>query len=83
MAFEHKEGYGALFKELEKKSANGPDYRGNVMVAGQVYELAGWIKQGAKGSFLSLKAQLPREQQEKREEKAAEVRRETKRDSAW
>ena len=62
MAFEHKEGYGAIFKDNKKASENGPDYRGNVMVGGVVYELAGWIKSGAKGNFLSLKAQLPREQ---------------------
>lgn len=57
MAYEHKEGYGAIFKETTKKSEKGPDYRGNVMVAGVLYELAGWIKTGGKGPFLSLKAQ--------------------------
>lgn len=64
MAFEHKEGYGAIFKDNKKQSENGPDYRGNVMVGGVVYELAGWIKTGGKGPFLSLKAQLPRDQQQ-------------------
>lgn len=74
MAFEHKEGYGALFKEHEKKSANGPDYRGNVMIGGTVYELAGWIKQGGKGSFLSLKAQEPREKRQPERQSRAPVR---------
>lgn len=65
MAFEHKEGYGAIFRDNKKTAENGPDYRGNVMVGGVVYELAGWIKNGGKGPFLSLKAQLPRDQASK------------------
>lgn len=61
MAYEPKDGYGNLFKEKEKKSENGPDYRGTLMVGGKVWEIAGWIKTGAKGNFLSLKGQEPRE----------------------
>ena len=64
MSYEHKEGYGALFKDNKKGSDKAPDYRGNIMVAGVVYELAGWIKTGAKGNFLSLKAQPQGDRQE-------------------
>ena len=67
MAYEPKDGYGGLFKETEKKSENGPDYRGNIMLGGQVYELAGWIKTGASGPFLSLKGQEPRAKPDSRE----------------
>lgn len=60
MAYEMREGYGNLFKETEKKSEKGPDYRGSIMLGGVVYEIAGWKKDGTKGTFLSLKGQLPR-----------------------
>lgn len=64
MAYEHREGYGAVFKETEKKNEKAPDYKGNIMLGGVVYEIAGWKKEGGKGTFLSLKGQLPRQQQE-------------------
>jgi hypothetical protein len=67
MAYEHKEGYGGLFKETEKKSEKGPDYKGNIMLGGVVYEIAGWKKEGGKGTFLSLKGQLPRDAKPKGE----------------
>ena len=60
MAYEHKESFGVLFKETEKKNEKGPDYRGNIMLGGKLYELAGWKKEGAKGTFLSLKGGEPR-----------------------
>ena len=55
--YQHKEGFGALFKS-EKKSDKAPDYKGTIMAGGNVYELAGWVKQGSKGSFLSLSAKV-------------------------
>lgn len=64
--YEPKEGYGGLFKETEKKSENGPDYRGNIMLGGVLYEIAGWKKEGKSGTFLSLKGQIPRQRQEPR-----------------
>jgi len=58
MSYEHKEGFGALFKSDKKGNEKAPDYKGTIMTGGNVYELAGWIKQGAKGSFLSLSAKV-------------------------
>jgi hypothetical protein len=66
MAYEQKESYGALFRETEKKNEKGPDYKGNIMLGGVVYELAGWKKEGTKGVFLSLKGQEPRQQDKPR-----------------
>ena len=55
MAYESKEGFGALFRN-EKKEGNQPDYRGTFKgLDGVEYDIAGWLKDGQKGKFLSLK----------------------------
>ena len=51
---------GVLFAELNKTNERGPDYTGKLDVNGTEYRLAGWKKQGARGTFLSLKVELPR-----------------------
>ncbi len=56
MAYEPKEGSGALFKNDKGDNKARPDYRGNVMVGGVEYELSSWIKEGAKGKWMSLSA---------------------------
>ena len=61
MSYEHREGSGSLFRNELKDSEKQPDYRGTLMVAGKVWEIAGWKKEGKKGTFLSLKAQEPRD----------------------
>lgn len=66
MAYEHREGQGALFRNEKKESEKHPDYKGTIMLGGQVYEIAGWKKEGSKGTFLSLKGQEPREKQKDR-----------------
>ena len=59
MSYEHKEGSGALFKNGKKEEGSKqPDYRGTIMLGGVVYEIAGWVKQGNKGSFLSLNGKV-------------------------
>lgn len=57
MSYEHKEGGGALFKN-HKKEGKQPDYRGNIMLGGIVYELAGWVKNSGKGPFLSISGKV-------------------------
>ena len=55
----NKPGFGNLFRN-KKQSESQPDFRGAVTTPdGQVFELAGWKKEGAKGSFVSLKIQEP------------------------
>lgn len=56
MAWEMREGGGSLFRN-EKENDKQPDYRGEIMLDGKVYKLAGWIKDGKSGKFLSLKGQ--------------------------
>ena len=69
MSYEHREGSGSLFRNELKDSEKQPDYRGTLMVAGKVWEIAGWKKEGKKGTFLSLKAQEPREKEAPRKDR--------------
>jgi uncharacterized protein (DUF736 family) len=57
-----REGQGSLFRNELKDSDKQPDYRGSLMIGGKVWEIAGWKKEGKKGTFLSLKAQEQRQQ---------------------
>ena len=53
---------GVLFKNDRKDSDKHPDYKGKVNVGGQEFWLSAWIKDGAKGKFMSLSVQ-PKEDQ--------------------
>lgn len=67
MSYEHREGSGSLFKNDKKEEGSKqPDYRGTIMLGGVVYEIAGWVKKGAKGSFLSLNGKVQGEAPPKR-----------------
>ena len=61
--YEQKEGQGSLFKNEKTTAENQPDYNGNIMQGGTLYELAGWVKETKAGKkMLSLKIsnrQLP------------------------
>lgn len=45
---------GVLFKNQRKESDKHPDYTGNINVDGTEFWLSAWIKDGAKGKFMSL-----------------------------
>ena len=45
---------GALFRNQGKEKDIQPDYNGDVTIAGTKYRLAGWLKTGKNGKFLSL-----------------------------
>lgn len=49
-----KDMSGALFRNDKGDNPKRPDYRGDVMIAGVKYKLAGWVKECSKGKFLSL-----------------------------
>jgi hypothetical protein len=55
--FIHKEGSGSFFQQ-QKKTDKAPDWKGEIMIAGNLYEVAGWNKQGKNGTFISLSAQV-------------------------
>lgn len=58
MAFEQKDGSGALFKNEDKDTEQHPDYRGSIKIHGQEYWLSAWIKEAKSGKkYMSLSAQ--------------------------
>lgn len=57
MAYEHREGGGTLFNNRKTKDSQ-PDYRGEVLLNGKLYEIAGWIKDGKNTSWISLSVRL-------------------------
>lgn len=59
---------GALFKNDRKEQANHPDYKGQINVAGVEYWLSAWIKEGAKGKYMSLSV-TPKEEAPKQAKK--------------
>lgn len=53
---------GALFVNDKAGNPKRPDYKGNLEINGQKYELAAWVRTPRKGKcdqFLSLKVSLP------------------------
>jgi len=44
MAYTPKDGYGAMHKNDKGDNPARPDYRGDIMLGGVVYEISGWIK---------------------------------------
>lgn len=67
MAFEQKEGNGALFKNEKKEKDSHPDYRGDAKIGGKDYWLSAWIKEGKNGKFMSLSIQSKEDAQGKRQ----------------
>lgn len=73
MAFEKKEGQGALFKNAKKAQPNHPDYRGDCLINGQECWISAWIKDGKQGKYMSLAiapkdAPAPKAEQQKQDE---------------
>jgi hypothetical protein len=63
MSYQQRDNSGALFKNDKGDNPSRPDYRGDVMVDGQQYEVAAWIKEGNKGKFMSLSLKPKEDQQ--------------------
>ena len=64
MAFTLKDGQGTLHKNDKGDNESRPDYRGDAMVEGVLYEVSGWLKDGAKGKWMSLSIK-PKQRPEK------------------
>jgi len=61
MAYEPRPNSGTLFKNDKQGNDKAPDYKGDLCLpTGEVIKIAGWIKQGAKGPFMSLSIDKPR-----------------------
>ena len=63
MAFELNEGQGTMFRnDRKEEGSKQPDYRGDLKLGGELLEVAGWIKEGKKGKFLSITVKPKQEQ---------------------
>lgn len=59
--FQNRPGSGALFRN-ETDNPKAPAYKGELCLEdGRMIRLAGWVKEGRKGKFLSLSIDKPRE----------------------
>jgi hypothetical protein len=47
-------GHGALFKNDKKEKPSHPDYRGDCTIKGRKFWMSAWIKEGAKGRYMSV-----------------------------
>jgi hypothetical protein len=54
MAFELKDGQGTMFVNDKKGNDKAPDRRGELNIGGVMYEIAGWVKQGQRGPWISI-----------------------------
>jgi hypothetical protein len=52
--FQHKELSGSVFRNDRKTQPNQPDYRGDCLIDGKQWWISGWIKEGARGKWMSL-----------------------------
>lgn len=77
MAYTPKEGSGSLFKNDKGDNAARPDYRGDLMVGGVLYEVAGWVKplpSDSEKRFMSLSAKVKESRTAKPSHDAAKAR---------
>jgi len=66
MAYSPKDGSGALFKNDKGDNPARPDYRGDIMLNGVLYEISGWIKplpSDASKRFMSLSGKPKQDRQ--------------------
>lgn len=56
---EIKTNGGVIFKNDKKTQDNQPDYKGKINANGEEYEIALWVKEGAKGKFFGVKISEP------------------------
>jgi len=59
MAFEQRDNSGALFRNNAKTKETHPDYQGDCMVNGHKMRMSAWLKESAKGKFMSLSFSEP------------------------
>lgn len=54
MAHVPSEGRGIFSPNSHKKHPKAPDWKGQLMINGEIVKFSGWIKKSAYGEFLSL-----------------------------
>lgn len=70
MTFELRDGQGTLFKNDKKGNEKAPDYRGEAKISGEIWRVAGWLKDGKKGKWMSLQLEPPGDAPSDRRENA-------------
>jgi hypothetical protein len=80
MTEKSKDLTGVLFKNDRKEQPNHPDRKGSALIGGVEYWVAGWLKEGKNGQFLSLAFTA---KDAKPESKQTEAPRRKESDSAW
>jgi len=59
MAHIPTEGKGIFSPNTRKTNPNAPDWKGQIMVNGEIVKFSGWIKKSSYGEFLSLSVDRP------------------------
>ncbi len=63
--YQHREGSGSLFRNGYKEKDSQPDFRGDFMLNGEMFEIAAWQKKTGQGkSYLSLSVK-PKQERER------------------
>lgn len=58
MAYEQKEGQGSMFVNDQQGNPNRPNYKGSIMINGQMYWVSGWLKTSQGGQqYISISVQ--------------------------
>jgi len=71
MAYVPKPGSFTLFKNTKKEADNHPDYRGDGMdMNGEPVWVSAWIREGAKGKFMSCSMQHKNKKDQPKPKKA-------------
>lgn len=73
MAYQQKEMSGTLFRNDKGGVESRPDVRGECLINGVLYTIAGWRKEGPKGPFSSLSFQPKQDRQEAPRQSGTEV----------
>ena len=61
MAYERKDNTGSLFPNKFKEEDKHPDYTGELMIEGKLYEQAGWINTDKNGKkYMSFAYNKPK-----------------------
>jgi uncharacterized protein (DUF736 family) len=61
VAYELRDGQGTLFKNDRKQTDKHPDYTGSIKLpGGGEHWFSAWIKEGAKGKFMSVQVGDPK-----------------------
>jgi hypothetical protein len=59
MTFQHRDGSGSLFRNDKQGVEKRPDWRGDIMLGGVLYEVSGWDKPTRNGeAFISMSGKV-------------------------